>query len=849
MKVTKTYPNLIQGCSQQPPSLRSIGQAEAQENAVPSPSEGLKKRSGTDWTGNLAGWPSVTGGSIKSHFIDRDATERYVVAVGDQSQNGDSTIKVYDYSDGSAQDIKDKNGDPAVSADFTYLNCVDPSVDIKLLTINDYTFIVNKQITPALKVTTSTERRKEGMYVVNAGNYSIVYTIHVYGTGFDRKVEFRTNDATAADNAEWIATTYIAEKLAEALDAGGVTVNDSTDGATITTTGTALTPADWDISVEGSVIHIQRSDAWVAANPSTSADFSLKATDGVGSTSTSVVKDTVQTFSELPTTAVNGFVIQIDGDPETTSGEYYAKFITNNDEDFGEGIWQETLAGGIEYIVDEDTMPHLLIRLSDGDFLFTPADGASYSVGGVDTVEVPAWSDREVGDNTTNPAPSFIGQPINDIFYFKDRLGLLADDATILSKSGDYFSFWRTTVIDLLDTERIDVRSTHTKVTTLYNAVPLGEQLVLFSDRTQFSLRGETALTPKTVAITPVSEHESFKDLAPVALGSSIFMGSERGSYSVVRELVDVSQNKPKFEMLDIMAYIPAYIEGDILDIAASPTEDMLAVLSDGDLSTLYMFNFFNNAGERVQSAWSKFTFGGDIVHLSMVDTKINLVIKRGSEYDLETIEMQPFATDTGGTYKTLLDRKIDEGQLTSAVYDAGTNTTTLTVPYTVPVANAMKVVKTTGEVLPEVSSTTTTVVVSGDHSATSLFVGETYDMLYEFSPIDLRLTGITRGLQSDMAGTFHLSWGHLVYEDSAYFNVEVTLKNQTPSTYTYTGYTVGGAGSLIGSIDLLDGIFKFGLLGPAKDITVKLKSDSHFPCRLISAEFEGMFRGRGQKL
>lgn len=848
-KVIKTYPNLIQGISQQPPSLRSPGQGEAQENAVPSPSEGLKKRPGTEWVNTLANWPTVSTGEVQTHFIDRDSTERYVVVVGDQSQNGDSTLKVYDYADGSDNNIKDQNGDPAVSADFTYLDCTDPSKDLKLLTINDYTFIVNKTISPALTSATSTERRKEGLFVVNAGNYSITYTIHVYGTGFDRKVEFKTNNATNADNAQWISTDYIASKLAEALDNTGVTVNDNTDGATLTTTGTVLTTADWDISVEGSVIHIKRSDAWVAANPSDSPDFSLKATDGVGSTNTSVVKDVVQTYQELPTTAPNGFVIKVDGDPETSSGEYYAKFITNNEEDFGEGIWQETIAGGIQYKIDETTMPHLLIRLSNGDFLFTPATGDTYNVGGVDDVEVPAWADREVGDETSNPNPSFIGTTINDVFYFKDRLGFLADDATILSFAGNYFNFWRGTVIDLLDAARIDVRSTHTKVTNLYSAVPLGEQLVLFSDRTQFSLRGETTLTPKTVAITPVSEHTLYKDISPIPVGSSIFMASERGDFSVVRELVDASQNRPKFEIVDIMAYIPSYIEGAIVNMAASTTEDMVAVVGNTDRSKLYVFNFFNNGGERVQSAWSRFTFGGDIIHLSTVGTKINLVIKRGTEFDLETIEMQPFATDTGSSYKTLLDRRVSETQLTSAVYDSGTNTTTLTLPYTVPVSNTMRVVKTNGQVLPEVSSTTTTIVVSGNHSATTLYVGETYDMLYEFSPVDLKLTGINRGLQSSASGTFHLSWGHLIYEDSAYFDVEVTLKNQTPSTYTYTGYTVGGAGSVIGSISLLDGIFKFGLLGPAKDVTVKIKSDSHFPCRLISAEFEGFYRGRGQRL
>lgn len=859
-KVVQQFSNLIGGVSSQPATIRDPGQAEAQENAVSSIVEGLRKRPNSEWIAGLNSWPSVTGGDIKTHFINRDSTERYVVALGDQSQNGDSTIKVYDYADGSVNAIKDYAGNTAVGADFTYLDCLNPATDLKALTVADYTFIVNNQITPVMKADLTATRRFEALYVVNAGNYATDYSIKIQASGIDCKINFKTNDTNTVTNANNITTEYIAKALADNLTAS-VAVNHAADGALITLTGTRLVAADWDITIGeeyltsgsttggGSVIHIQRSNTWVASNSEALADFDITATDGVGSTNTTAIKGTVQTFLELPKEGKNGFIVKIDGDPESVSGDYYAKFVTDSGDDFDSGIWQETIPSGIAYKIDETTMPHLLIRLSNGDFLFTPANGTSYSFGGVDTVEVPSWTDREVGDTISNPDPSFIGNPINDVFYFKDRLGFLADDATILSTAGSYFTFFRTTVIDLLDSARIDVRSSHTKVTKLYNAVPLGEQLITFSDRTQFSLRGENLLTPKTVAITPVSEHQSYGNVKPIAVGSSIFMAAQRGANSIVRELVDVSQNRPKFQLLDIMMALPAYISGDVLTIEASESEDMLAVLADGDKSVLYVYNFFINGNERVQSAWSKFTFGGDIIHVSFVDNSMVLVVKRDSEYDLEVLNMQPFAVDTGKTYKTLLDRRVSETQLTSAVYTSGTNSTVLTLPYTVPAGNEIRTVKSNGAVLTPTSTTSTTATFTGDYSATTLWVGEVYDMLYQFSPISLKVAGQTQGLRADSSGVYHLTWGHMVYEDSGYFQVEVTLTNQTASTYIMSGYTTGGIGAILGAMTLEDGTFDFGLLGPAKDITVKLKSDSHFPCRFVSAEFEGKYRSRGVRL
>ena len=179
--ISSSVPNLIGGVSQQPASLRFPGQAEDQENAMSSVVEGLIKRAPTKHVARV-----VVGdaGSIVAHTINRDTAERYVVVLGDQSALGDNTVRVYDIS-GAVKNIKDNNGDAADSADFAYLDCDDPSKDLKVLTVNDYTFIVNRKKIPALTADLTTDPGNQALVTIVQGNYATKYTVRVtYGANY-----------------------------------------------------------------------------------------------------------------------------------------------------------------------------------------------------------------------------------------------------------------------------------------------------------------------------------------------------------------------------------------------------------------------------------------------------------------------------------------------------------------------------------------------------------------------------------------------------------------------------------------------------------------------------------------
>lgn len=674
--VSTPVPNLIGGVSQQPASMRYPGQAEEQDNAMSTVVEGLSKRPPTE---HIAKVSTDTSGDLLIHTINRDTTERYVVALGDQSVLGDNALRVYGI-DGTAKTIRDNGGNPADSGDFAYLDCTNPTEDLKVLTVNDYTFIVNKTKTVELAADTTPDPGHQALVTIVLGNYATRYTVNVkYGPD---NIEV-TKETSTGDGGD-IQTTQIASDIYTALTAGFAT------GCTISRSGSSTYLADsangWDLSISGSTISIKRT--------TTTEDFIVNLEDSVGNGNATLVKDTAQTFTDLPLVAPNGFTTKIAGDPESGADDYYVKFVTTNGQSFEEGTWEETVAPGITYKLDPATMPHLLLRQADGDFRFTPADGHTYTLGS-DDYTVPEWGEREAGDADTNPDPSFVGKTINDVFFFKNRLGLLSGENILMSEAAAFFSFFRTTVTQLLDSAVIDVTAAHTKVAVLRHAVPFVEVLVLFSDQTQFVLRSEGMLSPRTVSITPSSEFENSRNAEPVATGDAIFFATDRGAYAGVREYRDVSSQRLSFEALEVSAPVPTYITGEVTKMAASTKEDVLVVLATGSTQTLWVYKYFNNGGQRVQSSWFTFTLGPDaeIKNADFIDSTLYMLIQRAEGVFLEKLSFEPGQADTDSTFKICLDRRIKETDCDSRTYDSATDQTTLNLPYNLAAGRTMQVV------------------------------------------------------------------------------------------------------------------------------------------------------------
>ena len=74
----------------------------------------------------------------------------------------------------------------------------------------------------------------------------------------------------------------------------------------------------------------------------------------------------------------------------------------------------------------------------------------------------PDWGKRDVGDDITNPEPTFVGQPIQKMLFFRNRIALLSAENIILSRVNDFYNFWVKTAMAISNADPIDLQSSST---------------------------------------------------------------------------------------------------------------------------------------------------------------------------------------------------------------------------------------------------------------------------------------------------------------------------------------------------------------------------------------------------
>tara|TARA_R100001460_G_scaffold31240_1_gene61495 strand:- start:462 stop:2927 length:2466 start_codon:yes stop_codon:yes gene_type:complete len=818
--VSRAIPTLLRGVSQASDSSKQSDHADIQDNADSNPVVGLVKRSGIQHITNLS---TSTLGNVHIQTINRDVNEQYVAIFS----NGN--VRVYEL-DGTEKTVNKPDG-------MSYLNTSNPRDEIKTVTIADFTFVVNTSVTTAMDTTLSAGNITQAVIFIKQVSNDTVYSVTVDGV--------TVTDDTTSDSS--LSTAQVATDLANGLSSGLI-------GGL----------SGFNIARNGSVIHVKKADG---------SNFSIDGSDTQGNTQLQVVKNSVQRFTDLPTVSPNGYVVEVKGDENTNFDNYYVKFVTNNGGTFEEGQWEETIEAGIPFKFNYSTMPHVLIRQADGNFRFARVDGDTYTVSG-QSFELPKWGERTAGDEESALDPSFIGRNINNVFFFRNRLGFLADDNVILSNVSEFFNFFPDTVLTVVDSHPIDVAASHTKVAILKHAVTMGEQLILFSEQTQFVLSSSADnLTPTTANVLVATEFESSDDAAPVGSGSSIYFLTKKGTFAGVREYITQTDVTLK-DAANITIHVPRLIPSNIFKLAVSNNQDILVCLGTDNPNKLFINRWlFGGQGQKVLNSWFTFTINPNrrIKNIDFIGTDLFLVIE---EDNVVTLEKLPFESDfkeTNSEFEFHLDHKVTEGSTgVSIAFNAGTNKTTFTLPYrlrgemnvvgrylasgetstfvdpngTTQTLKPATIIQTTNLT----NGSTTTIEAEGDYRNAKVIIGEPYDMHYRFSK--QRITESPQQNSAEIISSrLQLHHFYIKFEKSGFFQVEVTPENRDTSTHKFSGRLLGAASSAIGELNLETGTFRVPIMSRADRVDIDVKNKTFLPTLLASAEYEAMFHMKSRRM
>lgn len=834
--VATTIPNLINGVSQQPFALRLSSQSEEQVNTYPSAVEGLRKRAPTKHLARIRN--SIAAQDAHVHIINRDQNEQYIAIITEGS------LKVYTL-DGEELTVNMPDGNG-------YLLNATPNVALgfSLMTVADYTFVVNKSRTVTKdQAFTSPVYPPEALIYVAQGAYGKTYGISVAQGGNSITSEYITPDG----DEPWQVRMVSTDSIAYWLEVGGTTGHS----------GQALNSASW--------LNVQRNGSVIRIRATNGQEFTVYCRDGQGNKGMRVFKGKVQRFSDLPAeNAPNNYHVEIVGDPSSAYDNYYVSYEETSGFG-GAGVWRETIGQGIQYRLARRDMPHVLIREANGTFTFRPHE----------------WADREVGDEDSAPWPSFVGRKISDVFLYRNRLGFIADENVIMSRAGEFFNFWPTTVTASLDSDPIDVAVSHNKVSILRHAIPFNSDLMLFSDQTQFAVRSGELLTPSTISVDQITEFEAALQCRPVGIGKNVYFAVNRGEWTGVREYFAKANGSQVNDALDITAHVPKYIPSDVRKIAASPNEDAMVLLSQKDRSKLWLYKYYFSDEAKLQSSWSvweftKGTLGGapTIVDIAFIGSTLFLIINRPDGLYLESMDISAGATNGGASYPIHLDRQFEfvptewsidgsdplgwtqvympyqPGWFALAPDQVYENAYAVVAPgnYGTPggpvsFGNQAAVEGMVLQLRQHPDGDPKHFYIRGDYRNVPLIIGFPFDFRYVFSEIALREEAVGGGQATIGAGRLQLRKMFLTYSRTGRFTVRVRRPSRDDIVYTYTGMTLGSPSLILGEPTLDTGRFAFPIQGNSADTTIIVESKDHLPVGLMGAEWEGLYHTRAQRL
>lgn len=702
--INYSLPNLLQGVSQQPSPLKFSGQCKEQVNLHPSVVNGLTRRPSSEWqfalkeSGiNIGGLPE---GSFV-HYITTRAKENYVLV------HTGTDLYVYNLADGTLADIiVGGSGTGSYNIpDGHYLDTgdFDPIDALRVLTVGDTTFLVNRNVGVTLDTTEYTpELEKEAVIFIKQGDYDKKYEVVIKGnfsgsetagttatctltwdyynhfrgrsfwyvTGVTMGVKgsgYRDEDVvlTFSEPSEAVWTMPRFKAVVNPADGSitSVTVEErgkierkglspptpsatltfnrptllaagtgvftstitsgpssaATNADTVTITGQLRTQIASVITSGGTAgqhgnIIIFTKDLYDGAID----DFDIRTSDGLGDRGLGVVYKKVESLSDLPTFCKNGFRVEIEGDVEENVDNYWVQFETKGGlADVGEGTWVECPAPNSLIRINQDTMPHLLSLTDLNEFTLS---------------EMPV-SERQTGDDDTNPFPSFVGETIKTVFFFKDRLGFASLNSVSLSEAGIgpiengilNYNWFRATVSSLLDSAPIDVQVTSKRVTEIEHAETTQDRLFLIADGQQFVLKGGDILSPSTVEVSPVTNYAVDTDIPPIATGRNVLFGFNRGEFAGIREM-EIDVDSDTYLGSEITQQIPKYLPKNIKLSASTDAENISMFGSIEDAHRLYANTFLWENNQKILNSWGKHEVPFEVRGMQFVDSNLYLL-------------------------------------------------------------------------------------------------------------------------------------------------------------------------------------------------------------------------------
>jgi hypothetical protein len=695
-------------------------------------------------------------------------------------------IRVFNAKTGEQKVVHLPNG-------LAYLNSQAPS-DYSYVTVADTTFICNKNVKVRnYGIRETPERLNPSLFwsiFVKEAVPNANYAIYVNGV----RITYMVTQSNVDKKTILQRTSTIANTLATGLNKagyGGWTINNSCI--------TVPMPAG----------------------------YKVETSDGDGGQSMEVFGAEIENFSKLPPSCREHRVVKVKGDAGDHGDDYYVVYQNN--------LWRETWGWETKSAFDPSTMPHVLVYNEATDQF---------------TFKQHVWKERVVGDNETNPHPAFVNQTINSMTLYKGRLVLLSGENVIMSEADNYENFYRSTVIQLLDNELIDIAAVTGRQANLFHGLQFNKKLLVFSDKSQFILDAGQTLSPRSASLVAASAYDCSRSIPPIAMDSSVYFTEDSSKWAKLYEYKVADDGMT--EEADVTSIqVPEYIPAPIKALVGVPKASTIFLLGDNDYR-LYVYKYLDGPQGKIQSAWNYWEFGFQIKSLLVSGSTLFLFVNRNDGMYLMSIDLDDDAVRSAYDLTVYLDSQITNNDC-SHKYDPISNTTHFILPYQYD-PTRLRIVAKDAELravgyYPKLHLLgANQFLVQGNWETVDAIIGETYDYEMEFSPFILREAkqNATGAIQD---GVLSIRYFSLNYEDTSAFKVEVIGKDNQPRFVgDFTSFVWGDDNTILDVVPLDSGEFRFPVFEDGRHVKIRVTNDTPFHSCFSSAEWYGQWTPKAKQ-
>ena len=680
------------------------------------------------------------------------------------------------------------------------------AADIELVTLNDYTYVLNKKKTVALQDDLTDPVSTDAFIVIAVTAYNSKYEVIINGIS----ITYTTAEDAGAGDAD---ATVIVSNLVTGINGAG--------GAAASCVATAVGPG----------IHVTLvTSIAVAGGPQGGAIYSFI--------------NQISDLSLLPLQCVHNYKVKIINSTNIDADDMWVKFESGSSNyASGTGSWVESNEPASQYKLDPATMPHQLVRETDGSFKYSEI----------------VWEDRDVGDDVTNIVPSFVGSTIRNMFFYRNRFGLLSGGNVILSKAGSFYDFWNGSAMVATADDPIDISASSTKPVFLNYVKTTSAGLVMFSDTEQFLLSTDSdILSPESSKVNTLSDYECDTNIPAINLGTSLAFLSKTPLYSRLFELANISTTDPPTSF-NTTGIVPELVPSTIDNITGSPGMSIISLGTTGS-STLYHYRFYQTAEKRVASTWYKWDLTGNLIDQFFDISTFYTVISDGTNvsimsFDLRQASEEGFLTlPTGEKTDVCMDYYNTNPYRT---YTSATDITRVFLPFTHVSGKKLAVVALGGYVggvtpggvgailYPTVAGSAGSeyVDISGDYRGKNIIIGYIYTMTVDL-PKFYYNSGDPQSGKADYTSDLII---HRVKVSTGLsgpvkYNVNLTGipdRSQTVSAimpYTYTANDVAMAA---------EGVHEVSVYQRNENISFSIIGDTPLPVSLLGMTWEGKYNNK----